>query len=230
VCLSFHRGRHRAKPSFCSLPHARVDVEVLKHDRDCVVFRLLLQALLLRVHLFTLVSPPATSRPQRSVCHATVSRAGRSPGPSTTPEHHALDAARVLHVLRDCGPCISVSCLPTAAVSSPPLLPAGRPCPWSTATHDARHPQHAQLACRPCLNQLVARHEDFRSSTTPTSYLHWCPQHLKLASPIVYVGLRASPHTATDFSSMRRLSVHHPRKNKLHPAEAHLVSMTRTTH
>ncbi|KAJ7924056.1 hypothetical protein B0H13DRAFT_2315878 [Mycena leptocephala] len=138
-------------------------------------------------------------------------------GLSTTPEHRTLDAECVLHVLRDCGPCVSVSCLPTAAVSSPLLLPAGRPCPWSTATHDARHPPHAQRACRPCLNQLVARHEDFRPSTTPTSYLHWCPQHLKLASPIVYVGLGASPHTATDFSSMRRLSVYHPRKNKLHP-------------
>lgn len=31
-------------------------MRALKHDRDCVVFRLLLQALLLRVHLFTLVS------------------------------------------------------------------------------------------------------------------------------------------------------------------------------
>jgi hypothetical protein len=42
-------------------------MRALKHDRDCVVFRLLLQALLLRVpptvHLFTLVSPPPTSRP-----------------------------------------------------------------------------------------------------------------------------------------------------------------------
>lgn len=110
------------------------------------------------------------------------------------------------------------------------LPAAGRPCPWSTATHDARHPPHAQRARRPCLNQFVARHEDFRPGTTPTSSLDWFPQHLKLASPIVYVGLRASPHTATDFSSMRRLSVHHPRKNKLRPAEAQLVRMTRTTH